>query len=69
MINMKSTIEDLQKDNLEVQNKYEEEVKQRTGNPRLMINLLSKLTIYSIANSNPDINTSYRFCRIANNFN
>ena len=45
MINMKSTIEDLQKDNLEVQNKYEEEVKQRTGNPRLMINLLSKLAI------------------------
>ena len=31
MINMKNTIEDLEKSNLELNGKYEEEVKQRTG--------------------------------------
>ena len=31
MINMKNTIEDLQKENTEIHKKYEDEVKQKTG--------------------------------------
>lgn len=31
MINMKNTIDDLQKENTEVLKKYEDEVKQKTG--------------------------------------
>ena len=37
MINMKNTIDDLEKSNLELNGKYEEEVKQRTGKIRTIL--------------------------------